>query len=107
MNGGYAMLRLVRDTRLTPKTQTTSFPFPAKSDNQNTKPPPPVDDKALSTSILLSLGQFPPAQPRIGLSTSELLSAFNSMSRRMDDLARQLNCFGHFNDDDDDTPRAA
>lgn len=101
------MLRLVRDARLTPKTQNTSFPFPAISDNHNPKQQPPVGNKALSTSILLSIGQFPPRQPRIGLSTGELLNAINSMSRRMDDLARQLNCFGHFNDEDDDAPRAA
>ena len=105
INGGYAMLRLVRDARLTPKTQTTSFPSPARSDNHNPKPHSPVGHKTLSTSILLSIGQFPPDQPRIGLSTGELLNAINCMSRRMDDLARHLNCFGHF--DDDDTPRAA
>jgi len=101
------MLRLVRDARQTPKTQPASFPFPAISDHHNPKQHPPVGNKALSTSILLSIGQFPPSQPRIGLSTGELLNAINSMSRRMDDLARHLNCFGHFNDDDDDTPRAA
>ena len=101
------MLRLVRDARLTPKTEPVSFPFPTKSDIHNPKLSSSVGNKALSSSILLNFGRIPSDQPRIGFSTSELLSAINSMSRRMDDLARQLNCFGHFNDDDDDSPRAA
>ena len=101
------MLRLVRDARLTPKTEPASFPFPTKSDHHNPKLPPSVGNKALSTSILLNIGQCPSDQPRIGLSTADLLNAINSMSHRMDDLARQLNCFGHFNNDDDDSPRAA
>lgn len=33
------------------------------------------------------------------------LAALDTMSRRMDDLARELNCLGYF--DDDDRPRAA
>lgn len=101
------MLRLVRDARLTPQTEPVSFPFPTKSDIDNPELSSSVGNKALSTSILLNFGQIPSDQPRIGFSTSEILSAINSMSRRMDDLARQLNCFGHFTDDDDDSPRAA
>jgi hypothetical protein len=43
-----------------------------------------------------------------GLPTSaeELLEALETMSRRIDDLARELNVLGHF-DDGDDGPRAA
>lgn len=40
-----------------------------------------------------------------------LLEAMETMSRRMEDLARELGCLGHFADDgdshDDDRPRAA
>ena len=39
-------------------------------------------------------------------STSEVLDAMENVSRRMKDLARALDCFGFF-DDDDDRPRAA
>lgn len=39
-------------------------------------------------------------------SADRLFELMDSMSRRIDDLARELNCFGHF-DGDDDGPRAA
>lgn len=35
------------------------------------------------------------------------LDALDSMDRRIDHLARELNCLVHFNKDDDDRPRAA
>ncbi len=38
--------------------------------------------------------------------TSDVLYAFERVSRRMEDLARTLGCLGFF-DDDDDQPRAA
>ena len=38
--------------------------------------------------------------------TSDVLYAFERVSRRMEDLARTLGCLGFF-DDDDDRPRAA
>ena len=38
--------------------------------------------------------------------TDDLLSAFSTMSRRINDLARELKCLGYF-DDEDDRPRAA
>lgn len=37
----------------------------------------------------------------------DVLYAFEQVSRRMEDLARALGCLGHFDDDDDDRPRAA
>ena len=41
-------------------------------------------------------------------SASQVFEAIEVMSRRIDDLARELNCLGHFDDDDDDRgPRAA
>lgn len=40
-------------------------------------------------------------------SADELLELVDSVSRRIDDLARELNLLGHFPDDDDDPPRAA
>jgi hypothetical protein len=39
------------------------------------------------------------------LHSDELLSDLACVSRRMEDLARELNCLGFF--DDDDRPRAA
>ena len=36
----------------------------------------------------------------------ELLGAFETISRRINDLARELKCLGYF-DDDDNRPRAA
>lgn len=36
----------------------------------------------------------------------EVLAAFANVSRRIEDLARELKCFGYF-DDGDDRPRAA
>jgi len=38
--------------------------------------------------------------------TDDLLNAFSTMSRRINDLARELKCLGYF-DDEDDRPRAA
>jgi hypothetical protein len=38
-------------------------------------------------------------------SAGNVLTAIETMSRRIDDLARELRCLGHF--DDDDRPRAA
>ncbi|MHC4081796.1 MAG: hypothetical protein ACYS15_03605 [Planctomycetota bacterium] len=38
-------------------------------------------------------------------SLSDALDALESVSRRMEDLARALGCLGYF--DDDDRPRAA
>jgi len=39
--------------------------------------------------------------------TDDVFETLNTMSRKIDDLARELNCFGFFGDDDDDRPRAA
>lgn len=39
--------------------------------------------------------------------TDDLFDTLDTMSRRIDDLARELNCFGYFDDGDDDRPRAA
>jgi hypothetical protein len=38
--------------------------------------------------------------------TDDVLAAFATMSRRINDLARELKCLGYF-DDDGDRPRAA
>lgn len=37
----------------------------------------------------------------------QALDAIDSISRRIDDLARELNLLGYFEDDDPDRPRAA
>ena len=47
-------------------------------------------------------------RPQVGdlhAAATDALRAVESVSRRMEDLARELNCLGYF--DDDDTPRAA
>lgn len=40
-------------------------------------------------------------------SAGKVMEAIGDMSRRIEDLARNLNCLGYFYDDDDDRPRAA
>lgn len=40
-------------------------------------------------------------------SAEQVLEAIENMSRRIDDLARELKCLGHFDDDDDEGPKAA
>jgi len=49
-----------------------------------------------------------PRPPNTGLpqSTDDVLAAFATVSRRINDLARELKCLGYF-DDEDDRPRAA
>jgi len=46
------------------------------------------------------------SQARGELSGEDALMALENVSRRIDDLARELNCLGWFGDDDDE-PRAA
>lgn len=41
------------------------------------------------------------------LRAEDAIEAVESMSRRIRDLARELNCLGYFDDDGDDRPRAA
>lgn len=45
-------------------------------------------------------------QPDVELGTEDVLAALENVSRRIDDLAKELNCLGWF-DNDDDRPRAA
>lgn len=59
------------------------------------KPAPRAGDRPRPKDVL---GQVP--------STAEVLKAFDAVSRRMENLARSLDCLGYF-DDDDDGPRAA
>ena len=58
-------------------------------------PSPPPQEEARDTSDP-GAGDPPVA---------DLLAAFEAVSRRMEDLARELGCLGFF--DDDDRPRAA
>ncbi|MFK7961537.1 MAG: hypothetical protein AB8G96_13540 [Phycisphaerales bacterium] len=50
-------------------------------------------------------GQRSEELPGLPSSADHVIDALDTMSRRIDDLARELNVFGHF--DDDDGPRAA
>lgn len=43
---------------------------------------------------------------RLATPTGEVFGALDAVSRRMEDLARELDCLGFF-DDDEDRPRAA
>ncbi len=45
----------------------------------------------------------PPVEPMF----DDAIAAVESMSRKIKDLARELNCLGYFDDEDDDRPRAA
>lgn len=44
--------------------------------------------------------------PRLATTSEQVLAALDDVSRRMEVLARQLNCLGYF-DDEDDRPKAA
>lgn len=46
-------------------------------------------------------------EPAMSDAANDALRAMEQASRRIDDLARALNCLGFFDDDDDDRPRAA
>ena len=59
-----------------------AFPFPRSQGQPETRPEEAGED-----------------------AVSEVLDALDSVSRRMEDLARALGCLGYF--DDDDRPRAA
>ena len=52
-----------------------------------------------------AVSQSLPDGPR--QTAEQALQAIDSISRRIDDLARELNLLGHFPDDDPDRPRAA
>ena len=47
-----------------------------------------------------------PSPQRFAQTAEDLLQSLDSMSRKINDLARELHCLGHF-DDDGDGPRAA
>lgn len=77
--------------RLHQPDQDEPIPFPVEQARHRTLSP--HDRRALEMA---------------GLPTSaeDVLAALDTMSRRIDDLARELNVMGHF-DGDDDGPRAA
>ena len=88
------MLRLVRDQQTEPDVGPQPIPFPAEVAGKT-----PASGEEPSTASLLE---------GIGPSTDDVLSSIDSMSRRIDDLASQLNCFGYFEEGgDDDRPSAA
>jgi hypothetical protein len=47
------------------------------------------------------------AKPRTPESVDDVLAAFGDVSRRITDLARELDCLGYFDDPNGDLPRAA
>jgi hypothetical protein len=59
-----------------------------------------------SAAVIRPVGPVGRVTPRPSASPHSALDAVEQVSRRIDDLARQLNCLGHF-DVEDDRPRAA
>lgn len=66
---------------------------------------PPRDERSASDAPPLRLAAEE-SVPRSS-QTDDVLAALNSVSRRIEDLARELNCLGYFDDGDHDRPRAA
>ena len=64
----------------------------------------PID--AVNLIRAMQAGEPAPTQFAMSDTANRALRSFERVSRRIDDLARQLNCLGFF-DDDDDQPRAA
>ena len=71
-------------------------------DDTNAKTPPP---RRVAPAPPNSADD--PAAPPTPNSVRDAMQAMDDVSRRMEDLARQLNCLGYFPDGDDDRPRAA
>ena len=82
--------------------------FVKPQDGEDALNPLPFRDAQSTTEQSLGRGEHHEALPG-GLSQTadDLFDAFDTMSRRIDDLARELNCLGYFDDEDDDGPRAA
>ena len=77
--------------------------YPTKHDHDLMPNPLPFRSGAAastSSSSDLDLTSLPK-------SAEEMFDALDTMSRRIDDLARELHCLGYFDDDGDDGPRAA
>lgn len=88
------MLRLVRDQQTEPNAGPRPIPFPTDEAGKM----PASGDEPSTASLLMG----------IETSADDVLSSIGSMSRRIDDLARQLNCLGYFEEGDgDDRPSAA
>ena len=69
-----------------------TFPHPEADDDRGPLPFPAQAAAATETD---------------GDIADEALAAVEHTSRKLEDLARALNCLGFFDDDDDDRPRAA
>jgi hypothetical protein len=61
---------------------------------------------AAETGLNRSRTVIPFPHIRLATPTGEVFGALDVVSRRMEDLARELGCLGFF-EDDDDRPRAA
>jgi hypothetical protein len=71
-----------------------------QNDNQ------PVDPIPFPADLAAKLDQQDGEAASLRESAEGVFDAIDNMSRRIEDLARELNCLGYFDDDDDD-PRAA
>ena len=72
-----------------PESCSEAIPFPSETGAEDDEPTRSAPDL---TGLPASAGQ--------------VLESLETMSRRIEDLARELNCLGYF-DDGDDGPRAA
>jgi hypothetical protein len=71
-----------------------------QNDNQ------PVDPIPFPADLAEKLSEQSGDAASLRESAEGVFDAIDNMSRRIEDLARELNCLGYFDDDDDD-PRAA
>jgi hypothetical protein len=84
-------MRTEHDQGENPRSASEPIPFPA--DSAARQQAEPQRERKFDLTFLPD-------------SAEQVLEAIEHMSRRIDDLARELNCLGHF-DDDDDGPKAA
>ena len=75
------------------------------SEKEQSAPQPIPFDSSATPSHGSQSSTFPFAA--LPSSAEDVFESLENMSRRIDDLARELKCLGFFNDDDDDRPRAA
>jgi len=86
-------------------TDTPAHEGGATRQGRPAEPPAPLPFLCIRETPRPDLSRTLPDGPR--QAAENALDAIDSISRRIDDLARELNLLGHFPDDDPDRPRAA
>lgn len=82
-----------RPTTGNQQSEWDAIPFPIQERISSSSPPKPSIRAAANDAELAE-------------TTDDVLAAFATVSRRINDLARELKCLGYF-DDEGDRPRAA